>query len=122
MKLITLMRLALLAGIVILAIPGAYGQQKDDRVLLDIEVMDNKAHYINGLQSKDFRILEDGIVQTINTFVENENSYNVSYVPAQNPNEGFRKIEVQIISDIGKYRVRHKVGYTPRRVIARNSK
>jgi hypothetical protein len=45
-----------------------------------------------------------------------ENSYNVTYYPAQNPNDGFRKITVEITSDIGrKYRVRTKTGYRPRR-------
>jgi hypothetical protein len=105
----------LVAGILFWAAPAAHAQQQDERVLLSIEVTDNEAHYINGLQPKDFRILEDGIVQKIDTFAENENSYNVTYFPAQNANEGFRKIEVQIVSDVGKYRVRHKPGYTPRR-------
>ena len=121
MKRIITLGLGLVTGVTLWVSP-AHAQQQNDPVLFSIEVTDSKGRYINGLQSKDFRILEDGTVQTINTFVENENSYNVSYVPAQNPNEGFRKIEVQIISDIGKYRVRHKVGYTPRRTIAKNSK
>ena len=35
------------------------------------------------------------------------NSYTVTYYPAPNPNEGFRKIDIQIVSDTGKhYRVR----------------
>src|SRR6267378_3943775 len=43
------------------------------------------------------------------------NSYTVTYYPQVNPNEGFRKIEVTIISDIGKkYRVRARPGYRPR--------
>ena len=43
------------------------------------------------------------------------NSYSVTYYPQTNPNEGFRKIEVQITSDIGKkYRVRARPGYRPR--------
>jgi hypothetical protein len=67
--------------------------------------------------------LEDSVAEKIDTFAENENSYNISYFPARNPNEGFRKIEVQIVSDVGKeYRVRHKLGYTPRRPVAKNSK
>jgi hypothetical protein len=118
----TTLGLGLVAGMLLWVAPPAHAQQQDDRVLLSIEVTDNKARYINGLQSKDFRILEDGIVQKIDTFAENENSYNVTYLPAQNANEGFRKIEVQVISDVGQYRVRHKVGYTPRRPIAKNSK
>ncbi len=43
------------------------------------------------------------------------NSYTVTYYPQQNPNEGFRKIAVEITSDIGrKYRVRARPGYRPR--------
>jgi hypothetical protein len=44
------------------------------------------------------------------------NSYTVTYYPQTNPNEGFRKIEVQIVSDTGKkYRVRSRPGYRPGR-------
>jgi Ca-activated chloride channel homolog len=43
------------------------------------------------------------------------NSYTVTYYPAPNPNEGFRKIEIDIISDTAKhYRVRSRPGYRPR--------
>jgi Ca-activated chloride channel homolog len=43
------------------------------------------------------------------------NSYTVTYYPAFNPNEGFRKITVEIVSDVGKkYRVRSRPGYRPR--------
>ena len=43
------------------------------------------------------------------------NSYTVTYYPAVNPNEGFRKIDIQIVSDTGKrYRVRSRPGYRPR--------
>lgn len=43
------------------------------------------------------------------------NSYTVTYYPATNPNQGFRKIDVQIVSDIGKkYRIRARPGYRPR--------
>jgi Ca-activated chloride channel family protein len=43
------------------------------------------------------------------------NSYSVTYYPQTNPNEGFRKIDVQITSDVGKkYRVRARPGYRPR--------
>jgi Ca-activated chloride channel homolog len=43
------------------------------------------------------------------------NSYTVTYYPQPNPNEGFRKISVEITSDAGKkYRVRARPGYRPR--------
>jgi VWFA-related protein len=43
------------------------------------------------------------------------NSYTVTYYPAPNPNEGFRKIDVEVINDVGKkYRVRSRPGYRPR--------
>jgi VWFA-related protein len=43
------------------------------------------------------------------------NSYTISYYPAPNPNEAFRKISVEIVSDVArKYRVRARPGYRPR--------
>ncbi len=43
------------------------------------------------------------------------NSYTVTYYPAPNPNEGFRKISVEIVPDIGKkYRIHARPGYRPR--------
>ncbi len=43
------------------------------------------------------------------------NSYTITYYPQTNSNEGFRKINVEIISDVGKkYRVRARPGYRPR--------
>jgi Ca-activated chloride channel family protein len=42
------------------------------------------------------------------------NSYTVSYYPQTNPNENFRKISVEILSDVGKkYRVQARPGYKP---------
>ncbi len=43
------------------------------------------------------------------------NSYTITYYPAPNPNEGFRRISVEILSDAAKkYRVRARPGYRPR--------
>jgi Ca-activated chloride channel family protein len=43
------------------------------------------------------------------------NMYTVTYYPQPNPNEGFRKINVEIMTDAGKkYRVRSRPGYRPR--------
>ena len=43
------------------------------------------------------------------------NSYTVTYYPQPNPNEGFRKIDIEIVSDVAKkYRVRVRPGYRPR--------
>ncbi len=43
------------------------------------------------------------------------NSYTVTYYPQPNPNEGFRKLKVDITADIGKkYRVLARPGYRPR--------
>jgi Ca-activated chloride channel family protein len=43
------------------------------------------------------------------------NSYTVTYYPQPNPNEGFRKISVEIPSDVGKkWRVHSRPGYRPR--------
>ena len=43
------------------------------------------------------------------------NSYTITYYPQPNPNEGFRKINVEIVTDVGKkYRIRARPGYRPR--------
>ncbi len=43
------------------------------------------------------------------------NSYTVTYYPQPNPNEGFRKIAVEMLLDVGKkYRVQCRPGYRPR--------
>ena len=42
------------------------------------------------------------------------NSYAVTYYPQANPNEGFRKITVEVIGDAAKkYRLRYRPGYRP---------
>lgn len=42
------------------------------------------------------------------------NSYTITYYPQPNPNEGFRKINVEMVSDVGKkYRLRYRPGYRP---------
>jgi VWFA-related protein len=42
------------------------------------------------------------------------NSYTITYYPQPNPNEGFRKITVEVASDAGKkYRVQARPGYRP---------
>jgi VWFA-related protein len=43
---------------------------KVDMVVLSFTVTDSKGRYINGLKPTDFRILEDGIPQKLNTFSE----------------------------------------------------
>src|SRR5438445_10045184 len=43
---------------------------KVELVVLGFTVTDSKGRYVNGLKHKDFRILEDGIVQKISTFAE----------------------------------------------------
>ena len=43
---------------------------KVDMVVLSFTITDSKGHYINGLQPKDFKILEDGIPQKLATFTE----------------------------------------------------
>jgi len=43
---------------------------KVDMVVLGFTVTDNKGKYVTGLKPKDFRILEDGIVQKLSTFAE----------------------------------------------------
>ncbi len=46
------------------------------------------------------------------------NSYTITYYPAPNPNEGFRKIAVEIVSDPGKkLRVHTRPGYRPTRTL-----
>ena len=46
---------------------------KVDMVVLSFNITDSKNRYVNGLKPKDFRILEDGIPQKVNTFAEGNN-------------------------------------------------
>jgi VWFA-related protein len=49
---------------------------------------------------------------------EMSNAYTVTYYPAVNPNEGFRKLLVEIISDPGKkLRLKYRPGYRPTRIL-----
>ena len=42
------------------------------------------------------------------------NSYTITYYPQPNPNEGFRKINVEMQTDVGKKcRLRYRPGYRP---------
>jgi Ca-activated chloride channel family protein len=63
-------------GLIFLVVTLALAQDrptfkvKVDMVVLSFQITDSKGHYVNGLKPKDFRILEDGITQKINTFSE----------------------------------------------------
>jgi VWFA-related protein len=49
---------------------------------------------------------------------EMSNAYTVTYYPAANPNEGFRKLLVEIVNDPGKkLRVKYRPGYRPTKVV-----
>jgi len=67
-----LRRLSLIFALVILAMAQDRPtfRVKVDLVVLSFTITDNKGHYINGLQPKDFRILEDGIPQKLSSFTE----------------------------------------------------
>ncbi len=73
---LTLVVLILVAGALLVAQePGGSGERpvfrvKVDMVVLSFTVTDGKGKYVNGLKHSDFRVLEDGIPQTINTFSE----------------------------------------------------
>lgn len=46
------------------------------------------------------------------------NSYTITYYPQPNPNDGFRKIRVELTSDaVKKYKIRARPGYRPQRSI-----
>jgi len=67
-----LRKLSLIFGVVALALAQDRPtfRVKVDMVVLSFTITDNKGHYINGLQPKDFRIVEDGIPQKLATFAE----------------------------------------------------
>jgi len=49
---------------------------------------------------------------------EMSNAYTVTYYPAANPNEGFRKLLVEVVNDPGKkLRVKYRPGYRPTRPV-----
>jgi Ca-activated chloride channel family protein len=65
-------------GLIFLVVALAVAQDrptfkvKVDMVVLSFQITDSKGHYVNGLKPKDFRILEDGITQKLNTFSEGD--------------------------------------------------
>jgi Ca-activated chloride channel homolog len=65
-------------GLIFLVVALALAQDrptfkvKVDMVVLSFQITDSKGHYVNGLKPKDFRILEDGIPQKLNTFSEGD--------------------------------------------------
>ena len=67
-----LRRLGLIFVLVVLAVAQDRPtfRVKVDLVVLSFTITDNKGHYINGLQPKDFRLLEDGIPQKLSSFAE----------------------------------------------------
>jgi len=64
------------AGLVLAAVTVLVAQErpifrvKVDMVVLSFTVTDNKGKYVNGLKHTDFKIMEDGIPQTLATFSE----------------------------------------------------
>jgi Ca-activated chloride channel homolog len=49
---------------------------------------------------------------------EMSNAYTVTYYPAANPNEGFRKLLVEVVNDPGKkLRVKYRPGYRPTKIL-----
>jgi len=67
-----LRKLGLIFGVVALALAQDRPtfRVKVDMVVLSFTITDNKGRYINGLQPKDLRILEDGIPQKLSTFAD----------------------------------------------------
>ena len=41
-------------------------------MVLSFQITDSKGHYVNGLKPKDFRILEDGIEQKVNSVLRGQ--------------------------------------------------
>ena len=77
---------------------------KVDMVVLSFQVTDNKGKYVNGLKPKDFRVLEDGIPEKINTFAEGSKppvqvSVDGSVTPVEVSEEG--KVEGRADSFVG---------------------
>jgi len=66
------MSLVLLLVALVMAQDRPTFRVKVDMVVLSFTITDNKGHYINGLKPKDFRILEDGIPQKLNTFADGD--------------------------------------------------
>lgn len=65
----TVLGVAVLAGGLLIAQQATF-RVKVDMVVLSFTVTDSKGRYINGLKPSDFKIMEDGIAQKINTFAE----------------------------------------------------
>ena len=83
-------------------------------VVLIVSVTDERGRYINGLKSTDFRVFEDGILQTISTFATSDD--NIKGPPQgnragerdkpQSDQETFETIRHDLMSS-------YKITYTP---------
>jgi len=93
---------------------GILGQQPSDGlVTVPVQVTDQAGRPVADLQLKDFGVLENSMKQEIKTFAkgETEGAYIIGYYPAQNPNTGYRPIEVRVF--LPNLRVRARAGYYP---------
>src|SRR6266849_9305589 len=99
-------------------------QNTERAVSVGVSVTDEEGRSINDLKSSDFRVLEDDILQKIQTFTtkplvdhkpadeagkagasprarKGENFYMIIYYPdPSNHNEGYRIIKVEIVPDV----------------------
>ena len=94
-------------------------QEASKPVQIRAEVTDSRGRNILGLDLRDFRLLENGVIQKVealNVLPDEAGgpAYLLTYTPAANPNREFRKIEIRIVTDgERRYRVRSSAGYRP---------
>jgi hypothetical protein len=79
--------------------PGVAQQPQAAIVRVPVQVVDAAGRPILDLQSKDFSVVEDNAAREIRTFAkgDSDGAYVIGYYPAQNPNTGFRRIQVKVL-------------------------
>jgi hypothetical protein len=91
--------------------PGA-----TEAIEVSVLVSDPSDRAVTGLNIKDFRVLEDQVLQTITSVKENKlaGDYTVSYTPKNSVRDGsWRKVRVEIAGLLGpRLTVRHSAGYS----------
>ncbi len=109
--------LTILASMILVssAVLIATQTQAANLILVSADVFDGKDRAITGLTRQNFKVLEDGVEQTITAFREQGNGYEISYTSTNTSRDGnWRTILVNLVglpAGIPSLRVRARQGY-----------
>jgi len=109
--------LTVLASTILLSSVVLIGTQTPaaNLVSVSVDVLEPKDRTVIGLTKQNFKVLEDGVEQTITAFREQGNGYEISYTSTNTSKDGkWRTIRVNLVdlpAGLPALRVRAKQGY-----------